>query len=50
MDETTYEDEQSLSNSSEIRGTGGREFIAALEEKMSYPTTSIAIGKITATY
>ena len=33
MDETTYEDELGLSNSSGIRGTGGREFIAALEEK-----------------
>ena len=50
MDETTYEDDQGLSNSAGVRGTGGREFIGALEEKVSYPTTSIAIGKITATY
>src|ERR1700751_1019994 len=45
MDETTYEDEQGLSNSSEMRGTGRREFIAALEEKMSYPTSSIDIDR-----
>src|SRR5258705_2906362 len=45
MDGTTYEDEQGLSNSSGIRGTGRREFIAALEEKMSYPTTAIDIDR-----
>ena len=45
MDETTYEDDQDLSNSAGIRGTGAREFIRALEEKVSYPTTSIDIDR-----
>ena len=45
MDETTYEDDQGLSNSAGIRGTGRREFIGALEEKVSYPTTSIDIDR-----
>jgi hypothetical protein len=35
MDETTYEDDQGLSKAAGIRGTSRREFVAALEEKMS---------------
>ena len=45
MDDTTYEDDQGLSNSAGIRGTSRRESVAALEEKMSYPTISIDIDR-----
>jgi hypothetical protein len=44
MDETTYEDDQGLSKAAGIRGTSRREFVAALEEKMS-STTSIDIDR-----
>lgn len=45
MDDTTYQGDQGLSNSAGIRGTSRRESVAALEEKMSYPTTSIDIDR-----
>jgi hypothetical protein len=50
MDETTYEDDQGLSNSAGIRGTGRREFIGALEEKVSYPTPRLILIAISVTF